>query len=154
MYGYFKQQISEISHQKKPKERNWISSNRWIKQRHEDIVKAKIGKTQQNCKFRLCGNRNETINHINYELVQKDCKTRHDRVDQVIQGEFAKSLNLNKWYTHNPESVLENETHNVPWVFESLIQHASFAEKKAERVSEWIQQASPKEIQDWVLLSR
>ena len=25
---------------------------------------------------------------------------------------------VNKWYIHNPESVLENETHKILWDFE------------------------------------
>ena len=25
---------------------------------------------------------------------------------------------MNKWYMHNPESILENETHKILWDFE------------------------------------
>ena len=44
-------------------------------------IKARRDKTQQNCKCRLCGDRNETINHIISEygiLAQKEYKTRYD----------------------------------------------------------------------------
>ena len=46
-------------------------------------IKARINKTQQNSKCRLCGDRGETINHIISEcskLAQKEYKTRHDLV--------------------------------------------------------------------------
>ena len=44
-------------------------------------IKARIDKTQQNSKYRLCGDRDETINHIISEcskLAQKEYKARHD----------------------------------------------------------------------------
>ena len=43
--------------------------------------KAKIDKMQQNSKCRLCGDRDESINHIISErskLLQKEYKTRHE----------------------------------------------------------------------------
>ena len=46
-------------------------------------IKARIDKTQQNSKCRLCGDRDETINHIISEcskLAQKEYKTRRDWV--------------------------------------------------------------------------
>ena len=51
-------------------------------------IKARIDKTQQNSKNRLCGDRDETINDIISEcskLAQKEYKTRHDWVSKVIQ---------------------------------------------------------------------
>ena len=52
--------------------------NKAIKTNH---IKARIDETQQNSKCRLCGDREETINHVISEcskLVQKKYKTRHD----------------------------------------------------------------------------
>ena len=46
-----------------------------------------MDKMQQNGKCRLCGDRDETINHIISEcskLAQKEYKTRHDWVGKVI----------------------------------------------------------------------
>ena len=46
-----------------------------------NYIKAGIDKTQQNSRCRLCGDRDETINHIISEcskLAQKEYKTRHD----------------------------------------------------------------------------
>ena len=48
-----------------------------------NYVKANIDKMQQNSKCRLCGDRDETINHIISEfskLAQKENKTRNDWV--------------------------------------------------------------------------
>ena len=87
-------------------------------------IKARIEKTQQNSRCRLCGERDETINHIVSEyskLVLKACKTRHDWMGKVIHCELCKKLKFghtNKWYMHNSEYVLENETHKPLWDFE------------------------------------
>ena len=86
--------------------------------------KARIDKTQQNGKCRLCGDRDETINHIISEctkLTQKEYKTRHDWVGKVIHWEMCKKFKFdhtNKWYMLNWASVLENVTHKLLWVFD------------------------------------
>ena len=82
-------------------------------------IKARIDKTQQNSKCRLCGDRDETINHIISEcskLAQKDYKARHDLVGKVINWEMCKKFKFdhaNKWYMHNPAPVLENDSHKL-----------------------------------------
>ena len=84
-------------------------------------IKARIDKTQQNSRCRLCGDKDKTINHIIREcskLAQKEYKTRHDRVGKAIHWEMCKKLKFdhtNKWYMHNQESVLGNETHELLW---------------------------------------
>ena len=75
-----------------------------------------IDKTQQNSKCRLCGDRDETINHILSEcskLEQKGYKTRHDWVGKVIHWEMCMNFEFDhtsKWCMHNPAIVLENDT--------------------------------------------
>ena len=84
---------------------------------------------QQNSKCKLCGDRDETINHIICEcskLAQKKYKTRHDLVGKVIQWKICKKFKFgltNKWYMHNPLSVLENYTHKLLWDFEIKTDH-------------------------------
>ena len=84
-------------------------------------IKARIDKTKQNSKFRLCGDRDETINHITSEcrkLAQKEYKARHDWVGKVIHWEMCKKLKFdhaNKWYIHNQAPVLQNDTHKLLW---------------------------------------
>ena len=86
-------------------------------------IKARIDKTQQNSKCRLCGDRDETINHIISEcskLVPKEYKARHDWVGKVIYWEMCKKFKFDhasKWYMYNQAPVLENDTYNLPWDF-------------------------------------
>ena len=60
------------------------------------------------------------------KLAQKEYKTRHDWVDKVILWELCKKFKFdhaNKWYMHNLESVLENETNKLLWDFEIQTDH-------------------------------
>ena len=103
----------DVAKKGKSKERNWISSDSRTKQRHKDNVIARIDKTRQNCRYKLWGNKDETINHIISEcskLAQKKYKTSHDWVGKMIYWEFSKKVKFdhaNKWYMHNPKSVRE-----------------------------------------------
>ena len=102
------------------------SQNNAIRTNH---IKARIDKTQQNSKYRLCGDRDETINHIIREcskLAQKEYKTRNDWVAKEIHCEMCKKFNsdhTNKWYMHNPASFLENNTHKLIWDFDIHTDH-------------------------------
>ena len=58
-------------------------------------INARIDKTQQNSKYRLCSDRDETINHIISEcskLAQKEYKARHDWVGKVIHWEMCRKF--------------------------------------------------------------
>ena len=116
----------------------------------KSMSKQKIDKTQQNSKCRLCGDRDETINHIISEcskLALKEYKTRHNLVGKVIHWELCKKLKFdytNKWYIHNPESVLENKTHKLLWDFEiqtarrpDLVIANQKKKKKIELAEKW-----------------
>ena len=93
------------------------------------LIAARINKTQQNSWCRLCGYWDETINHIISEsskLAQKDYKTRYDWVGKIIYRELCEKIifdYMNKWYMHNPESVLENDTHKLWWDFDIQTDH-------------------------------
>ena len=94
LYGRFKRLINNISHQKTW---TWLRKEN-LKRETESLliavqdnairtnhIKARIDKTQQNSKCRLCGDRDETINHIISEcskLTQKEYKARHNWVGQ------------------------------------------------------------------------
>ena len=89
-------------------------------------IKARIDKIQQNSKCRLCGDRDETINHIISKLAQGEYKARHDWVGKVIHREMCKKFKFdhtNKWYMHNPAPVLENNTHKLLWEFNIQTDH-------------------------------
>ena len=96
LYDRFKRLINDISHQKTW---TWLRKGK-LKRETESLliaaqdlairtnhIKARIDKTQQNSKCRLCGDWGETINHIISEcskLSQKAYKARHDWVGKVI----------------------------------------------------------------------
>ena len=73
LYGRFKRLINNISHEKtwtwlrkgnfkrETESLQMAAQNNAIRTNH---IKARIDKTQQNSKCRLCGDRYETINHI------------------------------------------------------------------------------------------
>ena len=113
IYGCFKQLINNTSHEKtwnclrkgnfkrETESLRKAAQNNAVRTNH---IKARIDKTQQNCKYRLCSDRDETINHIISEcskLATKDYKTRHDWVDKVIHWELCKKFKFdhtNKWH--------------------------------------------------------
>ena len=88
-------------------------------------IKARIDKTQQNSKSRLCGDRDEAINHVINECskLAQEYKTMHDWVGKVIHGEMCKFDHTSKWYMHNPASVLGNDTHKLLWDFDIQTDH-------------------------------
>ena len=78
-------------------------------------------KTQQNTRWRLCGDKDETINYISEcsKLAQKEYTRLVEEDD--LHWELCKKLKFdhtNEWYMHNQESVLENETHKRLWHFQ------------------------------------
>ena len=125
IYGRFKRRISNISLEKTwnylrkgnfKRETESLLIAAQINAIRTNHIKVRIDKTQQNSKCRLYGDRDKIITHIMSEcskLAQKEYKTRHDWVGKVIHWEMCKKLkcdHTNKWYIHNPESVLEKDT--------------------------------------------
>ena len=96
LYGYFKRETDEVSHQK-----TWTWLKREILRKKQSLriavqnkairnnyVKAIIDKTQLDCKCRLYGDRDKMINHIMSEctkLAQMKYKSRHKRVGKVME---------------------------------------------------------------------
>ena len=138
LYGRFKRLINNISRQKTW---TWLRKGN-LKRETESLliaaqdnairtnhIKARIDKTQQNSKYRLCGDRDETINHIISEcskLAQNEYKARHDWVGKVIHREMCRIFQFdhtNKWYMHNPAPVLKNDSHKLLWDFSIQTDH-------------------------------
>ena len=96
-------------------------------------IKVRIDKMLQNSKCRLCGDRDETINHIiseYHKLAQKENKSREDCVGKVIHWDICKKFkfdHMNKWYMHNLASVLENDTHKLRLDFDIQMDHLILA---------------------------
>ena len=137
LYGRFKRLINNISQEKTwtglrkgnfKRETEFLliaAQNNSIRTNH---IKARIDKTQQNSKCRLCGDRNETINHIISECskIAQEYKTKHDWVGKVIYWEMCKIFKFdhtNKCYIQNSASVRENDTHKLLWDFNIRTDH-------------------------------
>ena len=88
LYGHFKLLTNDISHKKtctclrKRNLRRETKSLQIVAQNNTEktnYINTRIDKTHQNSKYRLCGDRDETINHKISEcskITQKECKNR------------------------------------------------------------------------------
>ena len=101
LLGRFKRLMNKISHKKT---RTWQRKGN-LKREIESLliaaqnngkrtnhIKVRIDMTQQKSKCRLCGDRDDTINHIISEcskLAQKVYKKRHDWVSKGIHWEIC-----------------------------------------------------------------
>ena len=84
-------------------------------------------------KFRMCGERDESITHLVAEckkLAQKECKQRHDNIARIVHLELCQKFGLVgnvKWYNHKPVSAVENDRVKILWDFniqtDHVIQH-------------------------------
>ena len=98
-YSGISGKLSALPDGKNSPNNNNDNNNLLISAQNNDIrtnhIKARIDKTQQNNKCRLCGDRDETINHIISEcsnLAKKEYKTGHDWVGKVIHWEMSKKF--------------------------------------------------------------
>ena len=95
-----------------------------------NLVKAKIDKSQGDSLCRVCRKVDESIDHIvsGYsKLSQKEYKRKHDNLGERIHWKLARKCNFkagDKWYEHEPESVLENEDYKILWDFSIQTDHA------------------------------
>ena len=84
-----------------------------------NLVKARIDKSQGDSLCRKCRKVDESIDHIvsGYsKLAQKEYKRRHDNLGKIVYWKLARKFNFeaeDKWYEHEPESVLENEDYKI-----------------------------------------
>ena len=88
----------------------------------------------KNRKCRLCDDKDETLYHFSecIELIQKEFKTRHNMVRKVIHRELYKRLKFghaDKYLMHKPESVQENEIHEILWDFGIQTDHPILARR-------------------------
>ena len=99
LYGHFKWQTSEILHEKTRTRQGKGDFKKEIESRLiaiqnnaicSNYIKGRIDKTQQNSRYRLCGNRDLIINDITSEcskLTQRNYQSRHDWAGKVIHLE-------------------------------------------------------------------
>ena len=94
-----------------------------------NLVKAKIDKSQKNTLWRLCKKADESIDLVVSgcsKLAQKEYKRRHDNLGKIVHWKLARKCNFeagDKWYEHEPESVLESEDYKILWDFSIQTDH-------------------------------
>ena len=94
-----------------------------------NAIKAKIDKTEAESKCRLCGKVNETVRQIVCEYpmsTQREYKRRHDWLGRKIHWEICRKIGFDvngKWYKHEPEKVVENDSWKILWDFTIQTDH-------------------------------
>ena len=73
--------------------------------------------------------KDESMDHIVSgcsKLAQEEYKRRHDNPGKIVHWKLARKCNFeaeDKWYEHEPDSVLENEDYEILWDFSIQIDH-------------------------------
>ena len=81
----------------------------------------------------MCRKVDESIDQIVSgcsKLAQKENKRRHDNLGKIAHWKFARKCNFeaeDKWYEHEPESVLDNEDYKILWDFSFQTDHVTEA---------------------------
>ena len=94
-----------------------------------NLVKARIDKSQGDSLCRMCRKVDESIDDIVSgcsKLAQKEYQRRHDNLGKIVHWKLARKCNFeagDKWYEHEPESVLENEDYKILWDFSIQTDH-------------------------------
>lgn len=94
-----------------------------------NAIKARIDKSQDDSKCRMCKSKDETVNHIVSEcqkLAQKEYKRRHDTVAKALHWDILRQKGFGpegKWYEHEPMAVIENDKFKVLWDFTIQTDH-------------------------------
>ena len=77
----------------------------------------------------MCRDKNKTVSHTISgcsKLALKEFKKRYDNVARAIHWDLSGKCGFDrndKWYSHVPESVLENENYKLPWDFSIRTDH-------------------------------
>ena len=84
-------------------------------------LKQRLPESQKDTLCRLCKKADESIDHVVSgcsKLTQKAYKRRRDNLGKIVHWKLARKSNFvagDKWYEHEPESVLENEDYKILW---------------------------------------
>ena len=98
-------------------------------------IKAKIGKTQQNSKCRICKKAEKSVNHALSEcskLAQKKYKRQHDWFRTKIHWEICRKYRIevkDKWFKHKLVVVMENDKCKILWDFTGQTDHETYGRR-------------------------
>ena len=102
----------------------------WNQSLRTNLLKTKIDKSQGDALCRACRKVDESIDDIVSgcsKIAQKEYQGRHDNLGKMGHWKLARKCNFearDKWYEHEPESVLENEDYEILWDFSIQTDHA------------------------------
>ena len=89
-----------------------------------NAIKVNIDKQTGTSMCRLCGEKEETVDHLVSscsKIAQTDYKGRHDKVAANLHWSLCKQFGFERaqnWYEHRAEKVLENEDYKLLWDFD------------------------------------
>jgi len=89
-----------------------------------NCIKVKIDKQQGSPMCRLCGAKEETVDHLVSscsKIAQTDYKSRHDKVAANLHWSLCKQLGFQraeKWWEHRAEKALENDDFKLLWDYD------------------------------------
>ena len=89
-------------------------------------------------------------------MAQKEYKARHDWVGKVIHWEMCKKFifdHANKWYTHNPAPVQENDKHKLLWDCDIQTDHLISARRADLIIINWKKKKKNCKIVDFAVLA-
>ena len=88
-----------------------------------NAIKYSIDKTSDTPLCRLGNEKTESITHIVSAcsiLARSQYRKCHDKIGTYVQWLLCRKYHLlcsDKWYTHKPQSVQENDEHKILWDF-------------------------------------
>ena len=94
-----------------------------------NLVKAKIDKSQGDSLCKVYRKVDESIDHVVSgcsKLAQKKYKRSYDNLGKIVHWKIARKCNFEageKWYEHEPGSVLEDEDYEILWDFSTQTDH-------------------------------
>ena len=89
-----------------------------------NAIKVHIDKQGGSALCRLCGDKEETVDHLVSccsKIAQTDYKGRHDKVAASLHWSLCRHFGFphaEKWYEHRAEKILENERCKLLWDFD------------------------------------
>ena len=89
-------------------------------------------KVRKTC-YEDCKKPDEDIDHVSgCSKLAQEYKRRNDNLGKIVHWKLARKCNFeagDKWYEHEPESVLENEDYKILWDFSIQTDHVIKAQR-------------------------
>jgi hypothetical protein len=133
LHGQFQRQMEDLVD--KQESVRWLVDG-WMKKETESLLMAAqeqslrtrkimhdIDHRNMDPKCRLCGQKDETVEHLVSaypKLAQTEYKARHDKVAAILHWRLCKKFSIpveRDWYRHTIQPVVENSSVKILWDF-------------------------------------